>query len=238
MGLISRVSSRTYRTTMSNILVIGTNRGIGLELARQLATRQTSTIFATCRTPSKSLEEISNITVIPDIDLSNDSVIQKLKSITLPNKIDGVIINSGVLVRNAFDDLDDTSSLAYQFQTNSLGPLRVVRGIIDKLGEGSKIAIVTSRMGSVSDNGSGGHYGYRMSKSAVNMAAKSLSVDLKDKGIAVGLLHPGYVRTDMTNNQGFIDATESAEGLLKRFDELNIDNTGTFWHMNGEVLPW
>merc|ERR1712048_1065617 len=99
-------------------------------------------------------------------------------------------------------------------------------------------------MGSISDNGSvkrsfvGGHYGYRMSKTAVNMAGKSLAVDLKDRGIAVGLLHPGYVRTDMTGNTGHIDTPESASGLLARFDEISLENTGLFVHQSGEKLLW
>merc|ERR1719229_536810 len=135
---------------------------------------------------------------------------------------------------NTFSELDNTEKLLDQFNVNSLGPLRVVRGVFSRLSTGAKIAIITSRMGSISDNTSGGYYGYRMSKTAVNCAAKSLSVDLKEHGIAVGLLHPGYVRTDMTDGNGFIDAPESAEGLLARFDELNIENSGTFWHMNGE----
>ena len=106
------------------------------------------------------------------------------------------------------------------------------------MSQGSKVGIITSRMGSIADNDSGGSYAYRMSKAAVNAAGKSLSIDLKPKGIAVAILHPGWVRTDMTGHGGLIDADESAKGLLDRMAELNLDNSGTFWHMNGEVLPW
>jgi len=223
---------------MAKILITGTNRGIGLELVRQL-TAAGNTVFATCRTASEELRKIDNVVILENVSVDNDGVIDVLKnSGDLPEKLDGVICNAGVLVRNSLESLTDTSTLLAQFQTNSLGPLRVFKGIENRLSSGSKFAIVTSRMGSVADNGSGGHYGYRMSKSAVNMAARSLSVDVKDKGIAVALLHPGYVRTDMTGNNGHIDAPESAAGLLARYDELNMENTGTFWHMNGEVLPW
>ena len=90
---------------------------------------------------------------------------------------------------------------------------------------------------SIEDNTSGGSYGYRMSKVAVSMAGKSLAVDLKPQGIAVGILHPGLVSTDMTGNQG-IPASEAAAGLLKRIEELNLENTGSFWHAKGEILPW
>ena len=93
-------------------------------------------------------------------------------------------------------------------------------------------------MGSVADNGSGGMYGYRMSKAAINMAAVSLANDLKEQGIAVIILHPGYVRTDMTGGNGLIDTNESVTGLIKILAEKNMDHTGTFWHTNGEQLPW
>ena len=92
--------------------------------------------------------------------------------------------------------------------------------------------------GSIDDNDSGGSYGYRMSKAAVNAAGKSLSIDLKPKENAVAILHPAWVRTDMTGHNGLIDTDESASGLLARMDELNLDNTGSFWHSNGEILPW
>ena len=93
-------------------------------------------------------------------------------------------------------------------------------------------------MGSIGDNTSGSHYGYRMSKAAVNMAGASLAQDLSPKGISVVLLHPGYVKTDMTGHSGMIDTAESAEGLLTRIDELTLESSGEFRHMNGEQLPW
>ena len=93
-------------------------------------------------------------------------------------------------------------------------------------------------MGSIADNDSGGSYGYRMSKAALNAAGASLAIDLRPRGISVAILHPGYVRTEMTGNAGLIDADESVSGLLKRIDELTPDNSGSFWHSNGDVLPW
>ena len=93
-------------------------------------------------------------------------------------------------------------------------------------------------MGSIADNTSGGYYGYRMSKAALNAGAKSLSLDLKTRGIAVALLHPGYVQTAMVNFGGDISAAESAQRLTQRVAELTMDNTGGFWHSNGERLEW
>jgi NAD(P)-dependent dehydrogenase (short-subunit alcohol dehydrogenase family) len=124
------------------------------------------------------------------------------------------------------------------FDVNSLGPLLATKLLLKHLGSGSKVGLITSRMGSIADNDSGGSYGYRMSKAAANAAGKSLAIDLKSQGIAVGILHPGYVRTDMTGHIGLMDADESVIGLIKRMDNLNLTNTGSFWHTNGDLLSW
>jgi NAD(P)-dependent dehydrogenase (short-subunit alcohol dehydrogenase family) len=132
----------------------------------------------------------------------------------------------------------DFDRMRRQFEVNSLGPLRVTYALLPNLDEGSKVVIITSRMGSIGDNTSGSRYGYRMSKAAVNIAGVSLSHDLRPRGIAVAILHPGFVRTEMTNHQGLIDAPESAAGLLQRINELTMETSGSFWHANGERLPW
>ncbi len=124
-----------------------------------------------------------------------------------------------------------------QYQVNTLGPLRVVEALLDNLSAGSKVAIVTSRVGSIGDNSSGGNYGYRASKAAVNQVGMNLKHELAPRGIAVALLHPGLVATDMTRGTG-IDPADSATGLIDRIDELNLENTGTFWHAEGYELPW
>jgi NAD(P)-dependent dehydrogenase (short-subunit alcohol dehydrogenase family) len=97
--------------------------------------------------------------------------------------------------------------------------------------------MMTSRMGSIGDNTSGSSYGYRMSKAALSMAGKSLSHDLKPKGIAVAILHPGLVSTRMTGFSG-ISPKESVTNLLQRINDLTLETSGTFWHANGEILPW
>ncbi|NEP38489.1 MAG: SDR family NAD(P)-dependent oxidoreductase, partial [Okeania sp. SIO2H7] len=147
-----------------------------------------------------------------------------------------LINNAGIVERNSLDDLD-FDSIRKQFEVNAIGTLRLTHALLPLMESGSKIAIITSRMGSIDDNTSGGTYGYRMSKVAVSMAGKSLSVDLKPQGIAVAILHPGLISTRMTNFTG-ISPAEAAENLLARIDELNLENTGTFWHAKGEVLPW
>jgi len=220
---------------MPTVLVTGANRGIGLEFCRQLAARG-DTVIATCRTPSPALTALP-VEVIDGVDVADDDSIAALAASLSGRAIDLLINNAGVLIRTSLESLD-FDLLRRQFEINSLGPLRVTTALRDNLASGSTVAIITSRMGSIADNTSGGHYGYRMSKAAVNMAGKSLSLDLRPRGITVVLLHPGWVRTEMTANNGLIDTTESVTGLLSRIDATTIDDTGTFWHTNGAPLSW
>jgi NAD(P)-dependent dehydrogenase (short-subunit alcohol dehydrogenase family) len=123
-------------------------------------------------------------------------------------------------------------------EINAYAPLRVTEALLSNLQSGSKIANITSRMGSIADNDSGGRYGYRASKAALNAFGKSLAIDLKPKEIAVAQLHPGYVKTRMVGFGGLIDTAESVGGLVKLIDTLTLENSGLFWHTNGEELPW
>lgn len=128
--------------------------------------------------------------------------------------------------------------MIWQFEVNAVGPLRITEALLDNMKTGSKIGMITSRMGSMSDNTSGGHYGYRMSKAALNAAGVSLARDLNRRGIAVAMLHPGFVQTRMVEFNGDIGPEVAAERLAKRLAELNLTNSGTFWHSKGDVLPW
>ena len=221
---------------MSTYLITGSNRGIGLELVRQLKARGEE-IIATCRTVSPELNTLS-VRVESNIDItSGDSIIQlreKLRDI----KIDVLIQNAGIAEFNSLDNLDP-QSIVHQFKVNALSPLCCVQAMLSHLNKSAKIALVSSRMGSIEDNTSGGSYGYRMSKVALCMAGKSLAVDLKSKGISVAILHPGLVSTRMTGfTTNGIQPKESVRGLIQRIDELTLQNTGIFWHSNGEILPW
>ena len=220
------------------VLITGSNRGIGLEFCTQLKQRGFD-VIATCRQSSAALNNLG-VNVIENVDVSCPKSLANLVKTLAGKKIDWLINNAGIANGIAMDELneDNIASCKRMFEVNSLGPLLTTQALLANLGEGSKVGIITSRMGSVDDNDSGGSYGYRMSKSAVNAAGKSLSIDLKPKGIAVGILHPGWVRTDMTDHNGLIDTDESVSGLLARMDELSLDTTGTFWHTNGDLLPW
>lgn len=220
---------------MALIVVIGANRGIGLELTRQFAERGDE-VIAVCRNTSGELEGLA-VEVKANIDVGYDACRNALQTAVGDRQIDVLVHNAGMLTRETLEDLD-FGRIRKQFETNTLGPLRVVSALLDNLKAGSKVAIVSSRVGSLADNARGGNYGYRISKTAVNMAGVNLSIDLKPRDIAVFLLHPGYVRTDLTGQTGEITPDASATGLIAQIDRLNIEDTGTFWHANGEQLPW
>ena len=221
---------------MGTYLVTGANRGIGLEYCRQLKQRGEN-VIAVCRSASDELENL-DISVETDVELTSDESIAHLVKRLDGQLIDVLINNAGIVERISLDNLD-LNSIRRQFEVNALGPLRLTQALLSNLNKGSKIIMMTSRMGSIEDNTSGGSYGYRMSKVALSMAGKSLSQDLKSKEIAVAILHPGLVKTRMTSfTDSGITPEQSVKGLLARIDELNLENTGTFWHSNGEILPW
>ncbi len=219
-------------------LVTGSGRGIGLEFCTQLKQRGFD-VIATCRQKTPALEAL-DVEIIEQVEVSSPDSLQALVATLDGRKIDWLINNAGIAGGLGLNDIDAVAidSFIRMYEVNSLGPLLVTNALLGNLSEGSKVGLVTSRMGSIADNDSGGSYAYRMSKAALNAAGKSLSIDLKPRGIAVGILHPGWVRTDMTGHGGLIDTDESVDGLLKRMDELSLSNTGTFWHTNGDVLPW
>lgn len=228
---------------MKNVVITGANRGIGLELAKHYR-EQDCTVIGICRESSEELDELADM-VISDIDVRSEDSIEMVAEVlasTLINsdsgqKIDVLINNAGVFMNESLEEMD-FDSIQTQLDINAIAPLRVAHAFQSMLWEGSKIAMITSRMGSVSDNGSGAYYGYRASKAALNAFGKSLAIDLKPKGVAVALLHPGFVQTRMVGFNGDITPAKAAEGLAQRIEELDLDNTGTFWHSNGEVLPW
>lgn len=224
-----------YECGMGTYVITGANRGIGLELCR-LATERGNSVVAVCRRSSPALNGLG-VRVEAGIDVTDGDSITKLAEGLADVDIDVLINNAGLLSHESLASLD-VDAIRDQFEVNALGPLRVTAALAGRLSTGSKVGIVTSRMGSIADNSSGGAYGYRMSKAAVNAAGVSLARDLASRGIAVILLHPGYVRTGMTGGNGNVDPREAASDLLARIDELTVDTTGQFRHANGDLLPW
>lgn len=218
-----------------NILIIGANKGMGLELTRQYLNAGHN-VIAACRVASAQLTALK-CQIVEDIDVTSDASVDALHKAISVDKLDILIHNSGVLQSDQFPDID-FDNMRVHFEVNSLGPLRTVKSLTSKLTQGSKVGIVSSRVGSIDDNTSSNNYAYRVSKTAVNMVGKCLSIDLAPKGIALALLHPGYVKTNMTHFNGLITPQESAAGLIARMDELSMANTGCFVHASGERLTW
>lgn len=224
------------KVLMATYLITGANRGIGYEYCRQLQARG-DTVIAVCRTASEELQQLG-VQLEEGIDITSDASVADLRTRLGDTAIDVLINNAGIIKRVTLENLD-FDSIRQQFEVNALGALRVTHALLPNLKAGSKIVLMTSRMGSIADNTSGSSYGYRMSKVALSMAGKSLAHDLKGRGIAVAILHPGLVQTRMTNfTAGGITPEESVKGLLARIDQLTLENTGTFWHASGEILPW
>ena len=219
---------------MATVLITGANRGIGLELTRQHAARG-DTVIAACRRSNADLESLG-VQVVEGVDVTSAEAVVKLVDALRGRRLDRLVNNAGILAREGLDSLD-FDAVERQFRVNAIGPLRITAGLRGHMAEGGRVFVITSRMGSIEDNTSGGYYGYRMSKAAVNMAGKSLALDLADAGISVFLLHPGYVATDMTGRQG-IRPADAAAGLIERMDTLEPGQTGTFWHQEGYALPW
>jgi len=219
---------------VATILITGGNRGIGLELCRQYHARGDD-VIAVCRTASAQLSKLG-VRVIDNIDVADGDDVATLAGELAGVELDILLNNAGILRQDTIDSIDFDNMLE-QYLVNTIGPLRVTRALRKNLKEGSKVGIVTSRVGSIEDNSSGNNYGYRASKAAANMVGMNLRHDLGSSGVAVALLHPGFVATDMTNGSG-VPTQDAASGLIARMDELTLENTGGFWHAEGYTLPW
>ena len=219
---------------MGYAVVTGANRGIGLELTRQLAAKGWR-VLAVCRRASDALQS-AGVEVLEGIDVTDPACLERLRA-AIAAPIDLLVNNAGLLTKETLEE-PNLDAIRRQFEINSLAPLAVTHTLLDRLAHGAKVAIVTSRMGSLADNTSGSRYGYRMSKAAANMMGVSLARDLAPRGVAVAILHPGFVRTGMTGGNGYIDADEAAAGLLARIDEAVAGEEPRFRHANGETLPW
>ncbi len=223
---------------MATYLITGANRGIGLSLARQLRARG-DTVIAVCRQGSEALQA-TGAEIIDGVDVADAQAVATLPRKLHGRRIDGLVLNAGIFTSETLDalDADAFARIQRQFEVNTLGPLRVAAALQGLLADGGKVGIITSRMGSVADNGSGAYYGYRASKAAVNAIGRSLAMDLAPRRIAVFLLHPGRVATDMLGGQGDVSPDEAAAGLIERMASLGLSDSGSFWHANGAPLPW
>ncbi|MFT5259533.1 MAG: NAD(P)-dependent dehydrogenase (short-subunit alcohol dehydrogenase family) [Saprospiraceae bacterium] len=225
---------------MKNILVTGANRGIGLEFVKQYLD-EGHVVWACFRLDAGELTKIShsNLRLIPwDITTPIDqSVLDQL-----PDALHLLINNAGVFGEKGSGqqlDLIDAQQMAEVFATNATAPLMVVQALLDKLEAGkATVANISSKMGSNQDNTSGGVYAYRASKAALCAITTSMAVDLASKHIKTVALHPGWVKTDMTNHTGLVDTQASVQGLRQVIQNLPLQNSGAFMSFEGQVIPY
>jgi NAD(P)-dependent dehydrogenase (short-subunit alcohol dehydrogenase family) len=219
---------------MSTVLLTGANRGIGLALARAFVARGDA-VIAVCRSSSRELNAL-DVRVLDGVDVTDEGSVTTLTSRLSGTRIDVLVNNAGILERESLDRLDP-AGWRRQMEVNAFGPLSLTAALLPLLTPAAKVVVITSRMGSIGDNGSGGYHGYRMSKAAVNAAFVSLARDLAPRGIAVGIYHPGMVATEMTGRHG-IPPEQAAAGLISRIDALDTATSGRFYHQDGTELPW
>ena len=233
----------------STILITGANRGIGLELVRQYL-HEGWQVIACCRSPEKATDlsrlasrTRGNLHILP-LDVRDDSAFSRLSLSLSGEGIDILFNNAGVYGPHAQSEPacahTDKQSWQDTFLVNTIAPLQLVEALKPNLllGEKKLVALMSSRMGSLSDNSSGGAYIYRSSKAALNAVGKSLSIDLAEEGIGVALMHPGWVQTDMGGASALITTTESVRGIKSVLDDFSLSQSGQFINYNGIVIPW
>ncbi len=232
---------------MQTLLITGANRGIGLELCRQYL-KQGWEVHATCRAPNeaKALNALATqshqgILHIHPLDVRYEQQIADLKKILNDKPIDILLNNAGIYAREAaqFGHSND-HAWEQAVQVNLLAPMKMMEHFVDNVAASDKrlIANMSSKMGSMADNQSGGSYAYRATKAALNAVTVSAAHDLKHRNISVIILHPGWVRTDMGGENGELSVAQSAAMLKKIMTEASISDTATFFDIDGTVIPW
>ena len=228
---------------MNQVLITGANRGLGFEFTKQYAADGWQ-VLACCREPQSAgvLREIAaaheNIHIYA-LDVNDFATITALSAQLKDHIIDVLINNAGVYPESRFGHTNEADWLE-AFKINTIAPMKMAEAFAPQLAKSQlkKLVTLSSKMGSIDDNGGGGSYIYRTSKCAVNMVMKSLSIDLKSSGIAVLTLHPGWVQTDMGGPNGLIAAATSVAGLRKVIDDLSLATTGKFIAYDGKQVPW
>lgn len=232
-----------------SILISGANRGIGLELVKQYSDAGWQ-VYAACRAPelASDLAKLAGssagaIQVLP-LDVTSEASLAAAGQMLKGESLDILFSNAGVYgpTKAAGAALGSIDTEAWQqvFKVNTVAPLRLVETFLSCLekGEEKKIAMMSSKMGSIADNTSGGAYIYRSTKAALNAVTRSLAIDLSDRGFKVICLHPGWVQTDMGGPHGLITIAESVQGIKKLLQTLELKQSGYFWNFNGDSIPW
>lgn len=232
---------------MSTKLIVGADKGIAHAMAIALHERGDDVLAATLGDGADLVEK--GIAVEPNVNVTSDDAVAALaKRVANDDRqLSWLVHVAGVMFLDTLDTVD-YDDVRRQFDINTLGPLRTIRALRDRLAADAKVGIFTSRVGSLNDNTSGGDYAYRISKAAANMVARNLSVDLGKQGVAVQALHPGLVNTNLLDVMDPEDKEKAAAilstpdaaaaGVITVLDNLTVESAGQFQHGNGDILPW
>ncbi len=226
---------------MPTVMITGANRGLGLEFAREYAS-EGWTVIATCRDPASAseLKAVGNSIELHGLDVADFPAIDRLAQTLKGRPIDVLINNAGVIgTERRLGELDGERWLA-TLRVNSVAPILVAQAFLFNLKAGGdkKAVFITSLMGSIADNASGGYYDYRSSKSALNAAVKSFAIDTAPDGITAAVLHPGWVKTDMGGPNAPTERGTSVGGMRKVIARLEPSDSGRFFNFDGKELPW
>jgi NAD(P)-dependent dehydrogenase (short-subunit alcohol dehydrogenase family) len=230
---------------MPTVLITGANRGLGLEFTKQYAEDGWQVIACT-RHPALA-EDLNQLAqkylkqiAIHKLEVADFKQINELASKIKDQPLDLLLNNAGIYGgEQKFGTLEPEKWLQV-FTINTIAPIKVAEAFLPNLLEGHKkqIVSVTSKMGSIDDNTSGNFYAYRSSKAALNMANKSLSIDLKSQGITAIVIHPGWVQTDMGGDNAPTKPYESVSGMRKTIANLTLSDTGKFYEYTGKEVAW
>jgi NAD(P)-dependent dehydrogenase (short-subunit alcohol dehydrogenase family) len=232
---------------MKTILITGANRGIGLELTKQYAVDGWR-VLACSRNPLKS-DALNNLATkyqelikVQALDVADPAQIERLAQTLANEPIDVLINNAGIYPKSDSSGFGHTNYADWftAFNINTMAPLKMVEAFVKQitLGKQKIIVTITSQMGSIEDNSSGGYYLYRSSKAAANMVMKSLAVDLKPKGITAVAFNPGWVKTDMGGPNAMISVEHSVAGMQQVINKLTLADSGKFLGYEGNEIPW
>ena len=228
---------------MSTVLITGANRGLGYEFVKQYSENGFE-VLACCRNKNNAKEleglaETSNKIKVYELDVGNIKAIKSLSQQLQNEKIDVLINNAGIYRSSTVGNINYDEWIE-SFKVNTIAPYQIVENFLNQImnSDLKKVVSITSKMGSIDDNTSGGSYIYRSSKTALNSMMRCLTHDLKNQGVATLTLHPGWVRTDMGGPGGWIDSFESVQGMIKQIDKLTIDDSGNYLDYAGKSINW
>lgn len=230
---------------MPTVLITGASRGLGLEFVRQYA-QAGWRVHACYRDPKKAgdLTKLAGASggkiTAHALDVADFGQIEALAKTLNAEAIDVLLNNAGVYARGAPFGHLEYAVWERSFRVNALAPVRMAEAFVEHVARSQKkmIVNVTSLMGSLTDNTSGGSYAYRSSKAALNMATLCMAHDLKARGISTVVLHPGWVKTDMGGPDAPVEAAESVRGMRAVIDRTTLEQSGKFFDYEGDPLPW